>query len=301
MGGLLTGGTASAVPSTPTDESKVPHYFGPYPNWANSPLALPDAQVVINGNFTTQAKAEATVGANGAITAITVTDGGSGYTQASIVITGSGTGATAKANIVKKGAVVDIKVAAGGSGYTAPTVKLLRGGAGAGAAATAYGGVGQVAITGGGSGYTFPTVDFDLPDGPNGVQARGHAEMDANGTITAVVIDDPGSGYSFAPGVAVRNGTVFDPIPLNEGGSLAVVAATLTISSISIDSPGTGYTQTPTVVISDPTGTGATATAKLDNGVIASIDVTKAGSGYLTTGGIRKFVDTLPGLTHQRG
>ena len=80
MGGLLTGGTASAVPSAPTDESKVPHYFGPYPNWANSPLALPDAQVVITGNGTTQAKAEATVGANGAITAITVTDGGSGYT-----------------------------------------------------------------------------------------------------------------------------------------------------------------------------------------------------------------------------
>ena len=50
MFGLLTGGTASALPSAPTDESKVPHYFGPYPNWANSPLALPDAQVVINGN-----------------------------------------------------------------------------------------------------------------------------------------------------------------------------------------------------------------------------------------------------------
>ena len=296
MFGMLTGGTASAVPTAPTDESKVPHYFGPYPNWANSPLALPDAQVVINGNYTTQAKAEATVGANGAITAITVTDGGSGYTQASIVITGSGTGATAKANIVKKGAVVDIKVATGGSGYTAPTVSFSGGGAGTGAAATAYGGVEQVAITGGGSGYTFPTVDFDLPDGPNGVQARGHAEMDANGTITAVVIDDPGSGYSFAPGVAVRNGTVFDPIPLNEGGSLATVTATLSISTITIDSPGTGYTQTPTVVISDPTGTGATATATLDNGVIASIDVTKAGSGYIAPGGIRKFVDKLPGL-----
>ena len=144
MGGLLTGGTASAVPSAPTDESKVPHYFGPYPNWANSPLALPDAQVVINGNYTTQAKAEATVGANGAITGITVTDGGSGYTQASIVITGSGTGATAKANIMKKGAVVDIKVGTGGSGYTAPTVSFSGGGAGTGAAATAYGGVEQV-------------------------------------------------------------------------------------------------------------------------------------------------------------
>ena len=293
---LVTGAAAPAVPSAPVDESSVPHYFGPYPNWANSPFALPDAQVIINGRFTTQATAEATVGANGGITGITVTDGGSGYTQASVVIAGSGTGATAKANIVKKGAIVDITVTNGGTGYTAPTVSISGGGSGAGAAATAYGKVEQVTVTNGGSGYTFPTVDFDLPDGPNGVQAKGHADLDANGTITAVVIDDPGSGYSFAPGVAIRNGTVFDPIPLNPGGSPATATATLVVDSITIGAPGANYTQTPTVMISDPTGSGAAATATLDNGVIASIDVTKAGSGYIAPGGIRKFVDTLPGL-----
>ena len=36
-----------SAPASPTDESKVPHYFGPYPNWANSPLTLPDATVTI--------------------------------------------------------------------------------------------------------------------------------------------------------------------------------------------------------------------------------------------------------------
>ena len=36
-------GTAS-----PVDQTKVPHYFGPYPNWANSPLTLPDATVTIS-------------------------------------------------------------------------------------------------------------------------------------------------------------------------------------------------------------------------------------------------------------
>jgi hypothetical protein len=60
-----------AMPSSPTDESKVPHYFGPYPNWANSPLTVADAQVVITGNGT-GATAEATVGPIGAITGITV-------------------------------------------------------------------------------------------------------------------------------------------------------------------------------------------------------------------------------------
>ena len=38
------------MPMSPTDESKVPHYFGPNPNWANSPFTLPDAQVVITGD-----------------------------------------------------------------------------------------------------------------------------------------------------------------------------------------------------------------------------------------------------------
>ena len=33
--------TAVAAPTSPTDESKVPHYFGPSPNWANSPFTLP--------------------------------------------------------------------------------------------------------------------------------------------------------------------------------------------------------------------------------------------------------------------
>ena len=60
----LTRGQASdgqrevpAAPSRPTprcracavDQTKVPHYFGPYPNWANSPLTQPDATVVITG------------------------------------------------------------------------------------------------------------------------------------------------------------------------------------------------------------------------------------------------------------
>ena len=30
-----------------TDEDKVPHYFGPYPNWANSPQTLADALVTL--------------------------------------------------------------------------------------------------------------------------------------------------------------------------------------------------------------------------------------------------------------
>jgi hypothetical protein len=118
--------------------------------------------------------------------------------------------------------------------------------------------------------------------------------MDASGTITAVVVDHPGSGYSFAPKVVIRNGTIFAPMPLNDGGQLATATASLH-RTIVLDSFGANYNSPPSVTISDPTGTGATATALIDDGVIASIKSEKPGSGYLTPG-IRKFVDGLPGL-----
>ncbi len=288
---------ATAMPMDPTDETKVPHYFGPYPNWANSPFTLPDIQVVISGDGT-GATADATVGANGVITGITITNPGHNYNNAKVDIFGSGSGATADVTIVKKGAVVAVTVDAAGSGYTAPAVSFSSGTA----TAIAYGGVDQVTITSGGNGYTMPTVEFDLPDAPDGVQAKGHVPMivngdafdgmDANGTITAVIVDSPGSGYSFAPGVAIHNGTLYDPIA---GATLATATTTLSISSIVLETFGADYNNPPTVDILDPTGTGALATAVLDNGIISAITLKKPGSGYLVPG-IRKFVDTLPGL-----
>ena len=168
-------------------------------------------------------------------------------------------------------------------------------GNGSGAKASAYGSVEHVTVSNGGSGYTFPTVDFDLPDAPWGVQAKGHAEMDGNGTITSVVVDQAGSGYATAPGVSILNGTRFDPAALADGGSYAQAKTTLAITNVEVDAPGSGYSKAD-VAISDATGTGATATAQLDNGVISAIVVKKPGSSYIT-GGLRKFVDTLPGLT----
>src|SRR5450759_146013 len=35
-------------PTSATDVTKVPHYFGPYPNWANSPQVLSNAVVAIS-------------------------------------------------------------------------------------------------------------------------------------------------------------------------------------------------------------------------------------------------------------
>ncbi|NTV83751.1 MAG: hypothetical protein HGA23_05555 [Bacteroidales bacterium] len=95
IGSLNQTQSVVAMPGWETDETAVPHYFGPNPNWANSPFTLPDAQVVITGNGT-RAEAVATVGANGAITVITVINGGSDYSNANVDIVGAGSGATAK-------------------------------------------------------------------------------------------------------------------------------------------------------------------------------------------------------------
>ncbi len=118
---------AVSLPAGPTDKSKVPHYFGPYPNWALSPLTTADVDVEIVGDGL-GATATATVGANGEVTGITITDPGSGYTNATVNITGAGTGATASAVVTASSAVTSVNVTAGGSGYTAPTVTFSGGG-----------------------------------------------------------------------------------------------------------------------------------------------------------------------------
>lgn len=162
------------------------------------------------------------------------------------------------------------------------------------ATGTAYGGVDAVQIANGGSGYTMPTVEFGLPDGPNGVQATGHAEMNSGGSITAVIVDNPGSGYSIAPAVTIHNGTVADPIP---GATLAEATATLAIQSVVLNTFGSGYVSAPTVQINDTmgSGSGAHAFVTIGSGFIKTITIDDPGSGYMTPG-IKKFVDDLPGL-----
>ncbi len=85
------------------DGSIIPHYFGPYPNYANSPLP------------------------SGPVTTIVVEDGGIGYIAPTVTIydkygLGDGT-ATASATVVG-GVVTNITVTNGGSGYVAPKVSI---------------------------------------------------------------------------------------------------------------------------------------------------------------------------------
>ena len=286
------------LPASPVDESVVPHYFGPYPNWGLSALTNPDVTVTIVGDGS-GATATAKVGAGGAITDITITNPGSNYTSATVQITGAGAGAAATAVVTSSQTVVAVNVTNSGMNYVQPSVAITGGGATTPATATAYGSVDSLSLTYGGSGYTVPTVDFDYPDGVGGVQAKGHVIWDTvTGVITGVVIDNPGSGYSRAPNVVIRDGTQFNPLnrrqfnaaqAAREQGILdpqegqvqslprvnvldnAIVSATINLQSIVVETFGAGYTSVPTVNITDTLGGGmmATAQAVIDIGATA--------------------------------
>ena len=93
------------------------------------------------------------------------------------------------------------------------------------------------------------------------------------GVIANITVDSGGLGYSATPVVTIED--------VYFTGSGATATATVTggvITAITVTSPGTGYSA-PVVIISDATGSGAAATAVL---------------GGPFTGGIRKFVDSVP-------
>jgi len=96
------------------DPGGIPHYFGPYPNYANSPLP------------------------SGPTTGITVLSGGSGYTSPTVTITDLYTGTTSAIAVatVTGGVITDITLTNGGSGYYAPIVSITDA-TGTGAFATA--------------------------------------------------------------------------------------------------------------------------------------------------------------------
>ncbi|MBI5343562.1 MAG: hypothetical protein HZB63_09700 [Deltaproteobacteria bacterium] len=99
------------------DPGGVPHYFGPYPNWAYSPLPT------------------------GSVAIVTLTGGGAGYSAPVVAIAdlyGSGSGATAAVTVdPATGAITAITLTNGGTGYSAPVVNITDAtGAGATAEAT---------------------------------------------------------------------------------------------------------------------------------------------------------------------
>ncbi len=296
----VVGAPLAAAPVDPRDETKVPHYFGPYPNWANSPQVLANAVVTLTNGGGAGAEATAVVDPKtGAISAINVTSPGSGYiSPPDVVITSPGvvpTTPAAATAAISAGVITGITVDEAGFGFTTPQVTLTGGNPTPGmeAHALASGGVDNLTLTDGGTGYALaPMVRISLPDLPDGVQATGTATMDGAGVVTGVEVVEAGSGYTSAPTVTILDGTTENPTG-------ATVTATIGIGRVDITDGGEGYDSAPQVAILDAGGVdrGASGTAAVAvRGAVTGITVGTPGAGYLTPG-LKKFVDTLPGLT----
>jgi|TARA_R110000822_G_scaffold161487_2_gene301761 hypothetical protein len=150
---------------------------------------------------------------NGSLDSISVTAGGSSYSNATVVITGDGTGATANATI-SGNAVTAITLTSAGLGYSFALVEITSTD-GTGATATAVlgstetpslqqavestavsGTIDRILVNAGGQDYISGDVVV-LIDG-DGTGATASATVDAAGTITAINVTASGSGYTFA-------------------------------------------------------------------------------------------------------
>jgi hypothetical protein len=136
----------------------------------------------------------------------------------------------------------------------------------------------NVSIIDPGEGFAVPPqVVIDPPPGggtigSGGITATATATLDVKLVIPVAL----GALYS-APVVTLVGG--LNPV----SGVAAVVTANIglggTLESFNVVSPGANYVSVPTVVITDPTGSGATAEAILQ---MATITVRNGGFGYVT-------------------
>ena len=239
---------------------------------------------------------------NGEVDSITVTDGGSGYTATpTVTISGDGTGATATATI-SAGAVTGISVTNKGSGYSFALASISGTGniatVGTVSAADASRAAGTYTITssdwstfGQGTGAEF-TITVD------GVGAATIDSIDAAGAGFVVgdriiVADDQlgsGGAESLEFQVATVSGGSGATATVNVGDtdslpplqSAVEQAATQgTIDKIDIIDLGTGYVSGGTEVVITGDGTGAEAAATINSdGQITAVEVTNPGSNY---------------------
>jgi hypothetical protein len=199
---------------------------------------------------------------NDVISSIILTDGGSGYTTPPAVVI---PGFSGQANAGITDQVRAIKVTHGGSGYEfAPAVSFSEptspGGAKPFGFTTVGGPITGITITKSGSGH-FPAPKVVITGVGNG--AKAHAEVDAEGFVTGVVIDNPGQGYTGGTGVLF----------VDDFGGLddieAEVTADVKLLSVTLLTRGTGYTSMPTVTIDPPPNGGSQATAVATTSVVA--------------------------------
>ena len=267
-------------------------------------------------------------GGDYAIDELRIINPGAGYTQAPVVrfISNTGSGAIATAGISTLGSIGIVTVTSGGTNYTNPP-KVTITGPSVGTTATAVAKIAsnrvtQLQITNAGSGYTStPTISFSSPTGPG---ALATATVSAAGTVTSVTVTDGGDYYVQATPPTVTFSAPADrtdgvtslnpssPLPQgvnftagtvsasNGSGSGLTIAITVSesgaVTSATIADPGQNYSQGDivnidnglggsisfaVVSVGDIDGVQATGTASVSSsGIVTAINITNAGVGY---------------------
>ena len=104
----------------------------------------------------------------------------------------------------------------------------------------------------------------------------------ANGSVSGIVITNPGLGYTEAPTV-----TIGSPYPRETAEGTASITAGI-VTSINITKPGFGYTTPPTITIADaPISRNATISVTLSNTGISTFTIFDGGSNYVNSPTIR--------------
>jgi hypothetical protein len=260
--------------------------------WPASPL--PTATIVGDGSGAT---ANVTLSSTGKVVDHGAITGGSGYTTAPVVtITGGGGfGATATAT-VGGGAVTGIDIIDQGKGYTSIPAFTFTGGGGAGANATPILGfpVQSITMSAAGVGYSGLTA-ININNGGPAVDYLGECVVKYNMGVRDITLAGIGYYFSAVPAITIT------PVDGNGTGAAGTPVITWGIKDIEIDNQGSGYLDNDAndvlVRINPPAGTGtqATATPYLGNGVLSKVELYEFGQGYTAAPNVYMVVDTADG------
>jgi len=223
---------------------------------------------------------------NGAITGVTVSNGGSAYriTSHYTHTTQGNSGTTSAVSsepTVVLGAPDIANLNANGPSSGAATTQAvgevnLNGGALAGTFVNgeSYTTSNGLLITNGGTGYgAGTTITISAPDEGGGTQMTISSVTVVGGVIKAVVLNNVGAGYHRTPTITITN----------DGGAAQSAEFDLVlegaVQGINVTTAGTGYSDNPACTLTGGNGTSFAATTAI-SGILDSIAVTAGGQYY---------------------
>jgi hypothetical protein len=215
---------------------------------------------------------------NGFLSEVVITEGGSGYTKENNAITISGGGATEDAELDMS--IFEGALTGGGNNLDDifnDEMAMLSG----------------FMVNDGGSGYSAaPNVAVEVPGGSGDSYGIATATV-AGGEVTAVALANGPVMYDFND----LNNINFTGVPVDvtiwkDNGSLEAELSSGSVVAINVTDGGSGYdSANPPTVFIEPAGdgvsqgdqgSGAEATAVVQDGRVVAVNVTSGGSGYLS-------------------